>query len=208
MNNRAKWNVNENFDTPGKVFVGCLARLAAFQAHTAELIASLENAIGPIDDIWQPEVGWIAPNSYAIEMGESLTTIILVFDGFRQQDSLAWIKQRTLEIEDSYTPCRSRTFNLNPGIVDQVSMRLASHKWSPRRRQIDEGIWVEDQMYWIRNRLMPLSYTFQEYVMGTRLKRLRRLAGRIYSPVEYMKKKRVTKWETGRHQPAKILRAK
>lgn len=163
--------------TPAKLFIGCLASADAFKsAAYSDLVRRLEKEVGPLREIWPSETGWIAPHSYAVELGEALTTQIFVFNGQWQPKKLATVKLRTLEIEDWFKEGDSRRFNLNPGIVDSVSMRLASHKPSHRRRQISENVWVEDQMYWSRGELVPMSHVFQEYVMGSRLSLIRRLA--------------------------------
>jgi hypothetical protein len=114
-------------------------------------------------------------------MGDDLSTIIFVFEGTRHSSHLALAKNMTLEIEKNLSSkTGQRSFNLNPGMVDNQSMRLASHKPSPLRYKL-QNIWVEEQMKLNEGKLEPLQNVFQEYVMGKRLEKMQRLANECVS---------------------------
>lgn len=152
-----------------KLFVGVLAPRVALENSIIDLTAKLEQDIGTIQEIWAGENGWLAPESYMEEMGEDLSTVVIVFDGLWHPLNLAFAKARTLKIETLFSIAgQNRVFNINPGMIDKASMRLASHKASPRRYRMTENVWVENQMIWHRNKLEPQEYAFQEYLMGNR----------------------------------------
>lgn len=160
-----------------KLFVGVLAPTNAIENEILVLADRLESEIGTIDQYWPIEKGWIAPDSYMLETGEDLNTVIFVFNGLWHPQNLAYAKGKTMKIEDVFSGLDgSRKFNLNPGMIDNVSMRLASHKFAPRRYQISKDVWVEDQMRWIGNKLEPFPYVFQEYLMGKRYSFLKNLS--------------------------------
>jgi Domain of unknown function (DUF4416) len=170
-----------------KLFVGVLAPKIALQNNLIELTTSLEQNVGTIQEIWADVNGWSAPESYMQEMGEDLSTAVIVFDGLWHPLNLAFTKKRTEKIEESFSKDgRSRVFNINPGMIDKVSMRLASHKPSPRRYQISENVWVEDQMSWHGNKLEPKEYSFQEYLMGSRYSLLRNLSAETIERAVFM----------------------
>lgn len=183
----SKFTVNTDSAT-SKLFVGVLAPKTALESEISKLTSRLETEIGTIARIWEPEAGWIAPESYALEMGEDLTTAVFVFDGLWHPLNLGYAKHKTMKIENIFSKLGAgRKFNLNPGMIDKFSMRLASHKPSPRRYQISKNVWVEDQMQWVGNKLEPLPYAFQEYLMGKRYTLLRNLSEATLNPREIMR---------------------
>ncbi len=167
-----------------KLFVGVLAPKKKFKEKTTELKCALEESIGTIGEMWQCEDGWIAPASYVQEMGEDLSTVVFVFDGFWHPTNLAYAKRKTLIIEKLFAKKDGkRNFNINPGMVDINSMRLASHKPSPIRYQL-ENYWIEEQMKGNETKLELLPNIFQEYVMGSRLANLQRLANETLNNIQ------------------------
>jgi hypothetical protein len=160
-----------------KLFVGVLAPKSSLHHDLGQLTAILKNEIGTVQEIWADENGWLAPESYIAEMGEDLSTAVIVFDGLWHPRNLAFAKWRTVRIENQFRDGNARTFNLNPGMIDGKSMRLASHKPSPLRYKLTQDVWVEEQMVWSRGKLAPHAHAFQEYLMGERYDRLSALGG-------------------------------
>lgn len=161
----------------GKLFIGVLAPESLLRTQQTEFLVQAEREIGTIQEISRFESGWLAPESYVAEMGDYLSTLLVVFDGIWHPQNLAYAKSRTQKLEDFFRrPNGERLFNINPGMIDKENMRLASHKPSERRYELAKNVWVEVQMQWERNKLEPRDCTFQEYLMGSRHTMLSRLA--------------------------------
>lgn len=164
------------------LFIGCLAGKSFFIQDQANYIAVkdyIHNNIGPIEQIWPIVDGWITPLSYQLEFAEPSTTEIWILEGNYTKADLVAAKKKTVAIEAKIRqPLKSRIVNLNPGLVDQDSMILASHKFSDGRFLLKDNVWAEQQFAAKNGVLTPLPNAFQEYIMGDRLERMQKLARR------------------------------
>lgn len=78
-------------------------------------------------------------------------------------DTLAHIKQRTNAIEESLAVEGQRTVNLDPGLLNDGRLLLATTKKAPFRIALTDGIYAEMTLFYARGQWQCLPWTYQDY---------------------------------------------
>ena len=103
------------------------------------------------------------PFEYRKESGQDLTSQVFVFGGLHSLQELSSLKQLTMKLESDYSVRGKRIFNINPGFLDRQFLLMASHKDATHRSQLCGRFWVEPQLRWSSDRLVPYPWTFEEF---------------------------------------------
>ncbi len=119
----------------------------------ATAIKKLEELYGPTDAISE-NVKFDFTDYYASEMGRELGRIWLGFRNLIEQDALADIKNKTIEIEKDFSISGKRTINIDPGYLAPSKLILASTK---------DNIYAEITLQFSKNAFRFLPWTYPDY---------------------------------------------
>ena len=160
----------------GRIFVGVLGREKELRPPVAaDLIAGLENALGPVECGGGLIDGWVGPRSYREETGQDLNSAVFTLPDLYYEVSLGAIKRQTMALESALACGSKRRFNINPGFVGSSGMCLVSHKPSALRYPLGAGVWVEHQFDASYGKLIPRANAFDEYLDPARIELLEKL---------------------------------
>lgn len=144
-----------------------LAMVALLSARWPELAAPLETALvahfGPVvhDSGLLP---FAATDYYRQELGEPLCRRFLAFAQPLPQDALAAAKvwSNALEARLARSDGRRRV-DIDPGLLTQERLVLASAKNFTHRVYLGQGIYADLTLFYQRGRWQELPWTFPEY---------------------------------------------
>lgn len=143
----------------GKLFIGILANP---KTDFEELENALQQAFGSID-FESETMEWNFSRYYEPEMGKNL---LRKFFGFERQiavEELAGIKLQTGKIEDAYRIQGKRTVNLDPGILTNSMVLLASLKPAANKILLGKEVYGHMVLQWNGNTFIPLPRCFPDY---------------------------------------------
>ena len=127
----------------------------------------LETHFGPVD-----QESTIYPftfsDYYKNEMGNELHKKFFSFERLCEKSELAKLKIQTNEIEEQFAERRGdtvqRRVNLDPGLVTDSKLVLASTKNFSHRIYIGDGIFAEVTLRYLRSSgFEPLEWTYPDY---------------------------------------------
>lgn len=143
------------------LFVGLLAGSEALLVRAR---AALAAEAGPIALASEPRP-WSESDYYEAEMGKGLLRQWLVFERAVPMGRLGSLKRRAIALEDSFRPgaAVSRPVNIDPGLLDAHSLRLASTKPAGHRVWVGDGIWVEITLTFKAGGWALLPWTYPDF---------------------------------------------
>lgn len=109
--------------------------------------------------------------TYERAMGARLVRQFFVLDEPRSQDCLAGVKHAALDMEERLAASRSfevpRPINIDPGLVNDCRIILASTKDYAHRFYRGHGIWEEITLVFRHGRFEPLPWTYPDFRRAT-----------------------------------------
>lgn len=118
---------------------------------------------GEIDCRFSP-VPFTHTDYYNDEMGEGVLRSWVSFRGFVDQESLSDVKLLTNRIEEEFArPNGTRTVNLDPGLIDESKLILASTKNYAHRIYIGKGIYAEITLTFRQGSFQTIPWTYPDY---------------------------------------------
>ena len=148
------------------------------------LKAELENVFGPIDIITEP-FSFDFTDYYVPEMGEGIERFFISFSNLVSPDSLSFIKETTNGIEARFAEEGKRKINLDPGLLSESSVILATTKNRAHRIAIGRNLYAELTLVYQNKRYRAFDWTYADYrsekvqdelkKLRTRYKELRKL---------------------------------
>jgi hypothetical protein len=100
---------------------------------------------------------------YEREMGRGLSKILFAFERLVDPGDLPGLKVRTNDLERTYAVRGLRAVNLDPGILSEGNVVLASAKAKARRIYLGAGIYGELELLYESERFQPLPWTYPDY---------------------------------------------
>ena len=105
---------------------------------------------------------------YNNEMGKNLHKQIAAFKNFREPHCLAEIKKRTLAIEERWATSDTaanlrRRANIDPGILSESTLLLATTKYGRHRVGIAPGMYAEITLMYEKGRYRKQPWTYIDY---------------------------------------------
>ena len=100
---------------------------------------------------------------YEQEMGSPLSRIIIAFARLVPRDSLPDIKLETNAIEDSLSHQGRRKVNIDPGLLSNENVCLATTKPYSHRIYLRKGIWAEVTLIYREKSFRKLEWTYPDY---------------------------------------------
>ena len=132
--------------------------------------AELENEIGPVG-CRGPVYRFDYTSYYEEEMGGDLCKQVLAFADLVPPHCLAELKGRAMEIErrlaleDGGGGLRRRA-NIDPGLLSESSLVLATAKYGRHRIAVAPGLYAEITLLFERGRYRPQPWTYADYRSG------------------------------------------
>ena len=147
------------FYTPEKLVMGMLL---AEPDSLDDVLEALRSLWGEVDSLTDAEE-FSFSNYYASEMGSPLFRVFCSFRALVNPESLAAIKIRSNQLEDSLARDGNRTVNLDPGILCQSKFILASTKNNAHRVPLQDGIYGELTLQYRHGAFQTLDWTYPDY---------------------------------------------
>ena len=110
-----------------------------------------------------PRLPFTFTSYYENEMGSPLHRIMIAFEKLQPRDCLPAVKIKTNEIEQESILEGRRTLNLDPGILSQENVCLATTKPYSHRIYLNGGIWAEVTLMYQKNTYHKLDWTYPDY---------------------------------------------
>lgn len=151
---------------------------AQWETLWPRLMHELEDGLGQVD-YQSPLLAFSHTDYYDAELGAPITRRLLGFGPLVRQEHLADIKLFTNSLEKRYCrPDGKRLVNLDPGIVTQERLVLATGKNFTHRVYLGQGIFADLTLIYQAGGWTRLPWTFPDYGGGElfeHLSALRRL---------------------------------
>lgn len=130
----------------------------------------LENIFGPID-LESNIQNFDFTDYYNKEMGDDLKQKLFSFSNLIDPELLSCIKIRTNQLEKSLSSVgekndqenNDRRINIDPGYVSLSKFILASTKDGPARIYLNQGIYAEITLGFVKKSFQPVQWTYQNY---------------------------------------------
>ncbi|MFH1622414.1 MAG: DUF4416 family protein [Candidatus Omnitrophota bacterium] len=122
----------------------------------------LVNKFGPIDFKSQV-MDFFHTKYYAEEFGSNLKRIFVSFKELLNPQDLWKAKIITNKLEEKFAKNNKRQFNLDPGLITQSNLVLASTKNFSHRIYIRDGIHQEITLIFKNKAFRPLPWTYPDY---------------------------------------------
>ncbi len=144
-----------------------LCAVMARRPLLAAAAADLEKEIGPLGPRG-PVYRFDYTSYYEREMGGELCKQIIVFADLVPPHRLAGLKERTMEIErrlavDDGSGGRRRRANIDPGLLSEGSLVLATTKHGRHRIAVAPGLYAEITLLFERGRYRGQQRTYADY---------------------------------------------
>jgi hypothetical protein len=110
-----------------------------------------------------PVLRWNRSEYYKEEMGWPLSRKFVFFKNLINPETLADIKIRTNEMEDSLSVNGKRLINVDPGYLTLAKIVLASTKNYVHRIYLKKGIYGEVTLYYQDGKFNPHLFTYRDY---------------------------------------------
>jgi hypothetical protein len=148
---------------PALLVVGALSRHADARAWGRQ---RLEQAFGPVA-LAGPLLPFDQTNYYEPSMGADLEQQLLIFADHVAPDRLAEIKLFTNALERELAELRihpeGRPLNLDPGLLDEGKLVLATTKDQAHRVYLRDGIYAEVTLRYHAGAFEPWPWTYPSY---------------------------------------------
>jgi hypothetical protein len=152
-------------DTLAYLFFGAFGCSESYLADVRELI---EREYGPLDSHGVSQVfDFPDAQSYRDTMGTGLKRQFFVCEERHPQDCLAEVKHGAIELEKRITAKRpaavERPINIDPGIINDCRIILASTKDYSHRIYRGGGIWEEITLMYRDGAYRSLPWTYRDF---------------------------------------------
>ena len=103
---------------------------------------------------------------YVSEMGEGIERFFLAFDTLVSPDCLAQVKRLTKEIEMEWAENGKRRINLDPGLISESNLILATTKNRGHRIPIGLSLYGEVTLIYHKKGWQSFEWTYSDYRSG------------------------------------------
>jgi hypothetical protein len=129
----------------------------------SDVLPVLKNVFGEIDYISEELPFDTFTYYYNKEMGNNINATMLSFKDFIHPSELSYIKNKTNDIEYTFSNNGKRIINLDPGYFYTAQFVLATTKPREFRSYVGDGIWMEPVYYYSKKSLHPFETTYPNY---------------------------------------------
>lgn len=122
----------------------------------------LESNFGPISIITEP-FDFTFTDYYVPEMGDGIKRFFISFDRLICPDRLASVKTITNALEEEYAQDGNRKINLDPGIISESNLILATTKNRSHRIAIGQNLYAEVTLIYQNHGWKSFNWTYADY---------------------------------------------
>ena len=122
----------------------------------------LEKEFGPIALISE-EVDFSFTDYYVPEMGEGIKRFFIAFDSLISPDRLAEVKTITNSIEMEWADGEKRKINLDPGLISEANLILATTKNRSHRIPIGLSLYGEVTLIYHKKGWQSFPWSYADY---------------------------------------------
>ena len=140
------------------LFMGVLS----VRGFPRSLCDELASSFGPVDIVTEP-FPFTFTDYYVPEMGEGIERFFISFSTLVSPDSLSLIKEMTNRIEDRYMEDGCRKINLDPGLLSESSVILATTKNRAHRIAIGRSLYAELTLIYHDRHFEAFPWTYADY---------------------------------------------
>ncbi|MEJ5299446.1 MAG: DUF4416 family protein [Thermodesulforhabdaceae bacterium] len=144
---------------PSKLFVGLLFSDLQ-KAH--EAVKKLCDRFGSLDLATCPRI-FTESNYYEREMGQPIFRMFLSFQHLVDPQEIVEIKLFTNDLELSLARDGHRVVNIDPGLLSEERLILATGKNYTHRIYLRNGIYADLTLIYRRGAYQPLEWTYPDY---------------------------------------------
>lgn len=144
---------------PAKLFAGLLF---SDGERARRAISRLCDRFGSLDLITRPRL-FTESTYYDKEMGKSIFRCFLSFQEYVNPADLPEIKLFTNELENTFAVRGFRTVNIDPGILSEERLILATGKNYTHRIYLRDGIYADLTLVYRKGAYRPLEWTYPDY---------------------------------------------
>lgn len=146
---------------PEKLVVGILVNPK--KTGVRPVREALEKRFGPAD-YFSPEIVFDFTDYYEGEMGAPLSRYFASFERCVNPETLAAIKLKTNRLEKEWHDEKgNRSVNLDPGLLTEARLTLASTKNNAHRIPLDRGIYAELTLLFRRGEWTAMPWTYPDF---------------------------------------------
>ena len=142
-----------------KLFTGVLISNLSLKN---KLLDKLTEKYGEID-YESSLMDFIYSDYYNKEMGTPIKKFFVAFEKLQYPDKLYKIKLETNRIEDCFRIDSKRKINLDPGIINQSHLILATTKDGSHRIPVKQGIFCEITLLFEKGSYRPVEWTYPDF---------------------------------------------
>lgn len=136
--------------------------LLSNQDAKAEVLHSLSAMFGTLDAVTAPQ-DFTFTRFYEKEMGPGLRRLFGSFDELVDPGCLPDIKARTNQLEQRWSRDGRRTVNVDPGLLCEERLVLATGKNAAHRIYLRDGIYGDLTLLYENGAYQPLPWTYPDY---------------------------------------------
>lgn len=140
------------------LFMGVLS----VREFPASLKKELEDLFGPIALQTEP-FPFDFTTYYVPEMGEGIKRFFIAFENLISPDALPDVKTVTNEIEERYSEDGGRKINLDPGLITEGNIILATTKNRSHRIAIGKSLYAEVTLIYHSHGFESFPWTYADY---------------------------------------------
>lgn len=122
----------------------------------------LEQEFGPVAIITEP-IDFSFTDYYVPEMGEGIERFFLAFENLVSPDELAKIKTVTNELELEWAEEGERKINLDPGLISEANLILATTKNRSHRIPIGMSLYAEVTLIYHKKGWQSFPWSYADY---------------------------------------------
>lgn len=140
------------------LFIGVMSVIDLPEA----LKEKLETNFGPMSIITEP-FDFTFTDYYVPEMGDGIKRFFIAFEKLVSPDQLASIKTITNSLEKEYAKDGNRRINLDPGIISESNLVLATTKNRSHRIAIGKSLYAEVTLIYQNHGWTSFNWTYADY---------------------------------------------
>ena len=139
-----------------------ISLIASDEEARARAVQMLARRFGPIN-YYSPPLNFDFTDYYGPEMGGGLTRRLAAFDKLVRPERLAVIKRICMSVERDLSAEGRRVVNLDPGLLNDDTLLLATGKPAGHRLVLSEGIYGEVTLLFQNGDFQKLPWTYRDW---------------------------------------------
>jgi hypothetical protein len=147
---------------PGEPASLLVSLLSASEEPRAQALTRLSAEYGP-PEVVSEALPFDLSTYYQPEMGGPLSRRLALFARPMPMVRLAEIKRFCLELEEKFAEQGRRRVNLDPGMLSDGALVLATTKYKGHRLAIAPGLYAELTLWFHHGRFQALPWTYPDY---------------------------------------------